>query len=494
MTRALCAGLFLLVFSAASSAQEGQPFLERLKAEDPAALDAVVLYPEDVREAIFVASTEPGLLLRLQNMQNRSKAAFEELIDSLEGEDQKKFWELGRYPELIAAMAAEKKLKKKELAEVLRDYPTEIHGVAQDFNKRHREAVRALHALNEASNAAFAALIEPESREVQAAFKALIGLPELLDILNRNIALTAELGDIFARNPEGVRARAAELGLEAARRNAEADQAWVAALEEDPEAIAEMQRASQEFSDDSNDADYVYKGPSEPPKEASARITYVYYPYPYWYGYPRWWYAPYWYPRPVWYHAGFYVGPGGVVIVVGTPSYHYTHWHFHIHHHHYHYAHLSHHYARHYHHHRHHRHGAAEAIRDWERENRDHLPGDWAERRSSPDWFREYGRFEQQFGEFRARNPESRVTRDQFLNQNAERFPGLAGRDGDRPAVADRRPPGDRRQTLETRDRNSFEKYQRANDQHGRGWDRQRADRTERRGGRQGQRGSRRNQ
>lgn len=364
----LCFGWFVgsLVLAPAPGAET--PFLNRLVEEEREAVRAVVMYPEEVRTRLFEASMHPGALARMDRLRDQTQVAFQQMLDPLDEDTAKKLWELARYPGLVSLLGGEKSPSDEALASALAEHPEAIHDVAREFAKRKkRKHVQELQNLNQQTAEAFDTVLSRYPEKTQQSLRALLAYPEILDILTRHIELTAELGDIYRLNPETVEAKANELQLQMARETAESDSSWSDAIGNDPRAVAELEASAADYAKENPRPEYVYSQP--PPELSSSQVTVQVYAYPYWYGYPLWWGDPFWYPRPLWYHSGFYVSSSGAVIIIGSPSYHYTHWHLHVHRTHGHYVHLSGHYARHYDRHRHHRDAAADAMRDWERDN-----------------------------------------------------------------------------------------------------------------------------
>lgn len=385
MFKKLCLALAAwLSLSAHAVAAQEATLLDRMMKEDSAAVNAVVGYPADVRQAIFTAATRPDALIHIANLQERSKREFSAILNWVELDTQKKLWELSRYPDLVNFLATGK-VEKAVLDAELAKYPLVIHAMVRDLYLTERGRIMQMAELNKASAEAFASLLVGYDAPVQAALKQLLDLPEVLAILTEHVDLTAEVGRAYAKNPEAFVAKADALSLKLARDRAEAEAEWLESLKSDPVAMAEFEKSAKDYEHEMalNDASYVYK--ADP--KVNVTVTYHVYPYSYWYGYPTWYGSPYWYPYPHWYHAGFYIGPNGAVIIVGTPSYHFTYWHFHGRH--YAYPHLSHHFARHY---KRHPHGGgvADAVQDWADNNRDRLPRDWSKRQpqTGADFFK----------------------------------------------------------------------------------------------------------
>ena len=276
--------IVLLIHSPVFAADDA--VLQRIMEEDASSVNALVMYPEGVRLAIFEVSKYPELLIRTRNLQNKTKAAFGVFMEEMPLEDQKKVWELSRYPALIAFMASEGKEKKKaELNHELTEFPTEIHDVARDFNKHKIGIILRLADFNQATQNSFESLIANYPEETKQAARELVWFPEALDILTTHIDLTTQLGDAYRKNADKVIQKATELNLKVARQNAEADADWKEELENSPEALAELQESAEEFIATGQNEPYVYRGV---PSSFSVSAHFAYYPYSYWYGYPVW--------------------------------------------------------------------------------------------------------------------------------------------------------------------------------------------------------------
>ena len=96
----------LLLFVTLGYSQGEKDLLKKLVEEDRSAVDAIVLYPEDIRTNIFIVATHPELLIKLSGMQEKTQLTFRNLIKDLSQEEQAKFYELTRYPGLIRDLAS----------------------------------------------------------------------------------------------------------------------------------------------------------------------------------------------------------------------------------------------------------------------------------------------------------------------------------------------------------------------------------------------------
>ncbi|HSR41110.1 MAG TPA: DUF3300 domain-containing protein [Longimicrobiales bacterium] len=421
-----------------AAAQENQALLKEMMEENRGAVDALVLYPDSVLHRILEASAHPQLLVRLGVIQEKSSSGFAALAADLPREEQEKLWELSRFPSLVDEIVRGGPKETSELATIAEGYPEEVRPVAIELGSGRYGVVAGLHELRETADAALEALVEPYSFRVREAVRGLLRYPEILSILTDNLEMTVLVGDAYARNPEAVLARAGELRVEAARRNSEAIDDWARELEENPDALEELEESAAEFAREEG-----HDPSSAPTVSSTTRVTVTVDPYPYWFGYPYWYATPYWYPYPYWYHWGFYYGTGGTVIVFGMPTYHYTYWHFHGHHHHYRYPHLSDHWLRHHDRHRSVESGFGEAIEDWRDANEGKFDGDWLrDDGNRAERLAEFGRFEEEFAARNRIDPANPISREEFLRENESRFRNLES-SRVREVRADRRP-GDR--------------------------------------------------
>ncbi len=475
--RLILACLVAIQFAVPVSAQESQSLLKDMIQENRSDVDAILLYPEDVRTAIFEACAHPEALVRMRGMQDVSREAFKAFTEELPESDRKMVWEVARYPELVAALTADGKKKSgADIDTIVKRYPEAVREPARQLATSRFDVLSRCRDMNRDTEAAFATFLEPYPAQTQDALRKLVALPEVLEILTENMGLVVLVGDAYTKDPKRVSERAAELSLDAARRNAEAQEAWSKRLQEDPEAVAELEKASKQYAKEN--------GLSTDPPKTTAKVTVTVNPYPYWYGYPYWYASPYWYPYPYWYHAGYYYGPGGTIVIVGTPSYHYTYWHVHASAHHYEYAHLSDHMVHHWEHHRD-ADGLGSAVDGWVRDNRDRMPKDWLRddgRRS--ERLAEYGRFEEAFAKRNRENPGKPIDRETFAKERNKDFPrmseargGKQTTDGSRERVSEKRerlkPSGDvKREKPSERDRTRM-----ASDRHRGTWERERTGR-----------------
>lgn len=386
-------------------------------------IEALALYPEDLRTVVLEASTMPGVLEGLAGIQARSSADFRALLAELPQEQQGAIWDLMRFPGLVGELVQGGPKTEDELKRLVAGRPEPIRKTAVQYGQSHYALLEKIRALEAEVDASVAKLLAPYPLSTQATFHSLVDRPDVLSALVEKPELTREVGAIYTADPDGTRKRLERYAEEVARRNSEAIDEWERELAADPDALAELEDSADEFAKEEG-IDTTAPAPEQAStSETKVTVEYYGYAYPYWFGYPYWFAYSYWYPLPYYYDWGFYYGSGGRVVVLSTGSYRFLSWHYRHPHHHIRYPHL--HalyldYAR-----RHDRYhgGGSEAVRDWARGSLDRLPRDWARRDGRlPERFAEYGRFEESYAKANRKRPQSR---EDFMRSHPERFESL---------------------------------------------------------------------
>ncbi|HNE30270.1 MAG TPA: hypothetical protein PLW66_13930, partial [Saprospiraceae bacterium] len=430
MTRNLLypfAMLMLGLLPALLRAQTDRALLRELAEENKKSVEALALYPLDTRLAILEACKYPEVLIKMNNAREKTSAAFRTQIEDFPQSVQQTVYDLVRYPGLISILA-DRRSDPEGMRKALLQLPENQRDAAFDFAADHPLTLRNIDQLNRTAEKAFEDMIAPYPPTAQAAFRQLVQLPEVLDILNQDLRFTILVGDVYKEDPAWVIHQTDSLNLAVARSQAEELAEWKNEVEQDPQVQAELNAAATEYArdygyDDQSypyDDDVYYDGRHEPP-------AYVAYHYPWWFGYPWWYGQPCWRPYPWWYDWGFYPYHSHTVVIVYMPSWQFMEWYFDHPHHHYHYNHLSAAFVNHYYGHRRSGTTISMGVGAWRDHNRDIMTDDWLQDRSKlPDRLREYGRFEEKREAFNARNPQQQVSRNDFLNKNARQYPELA--------------------------------------------------------------------
>lgn len=415
--------LFILLFFLTVNfihAQSKDELLLQMSSEDTTALHALVLYPEDVRTAIYEASAYPEVIIKAHSLQKNTSESFNSLISEFSREEQEELWDLARYPGLIRKLTEGGRKSNRNIKDILQDYPAEIHETAQNYGRNYYATLEKMNQLNTQADRTFNEILSSYPQSVQNAYHELIQYPEVLTILNDNMKMTVIVGDLYRTNPEFVKQHMDSLSLEIARRNAQELEDYKNGLKENPEAMREMESAAKEYA--------IEQGYSE--DELNVRhetivTNYVSYPYPFWYGYPSWFHRPYWYPYPYWYDWGFYYGPGGISFI-GMPSWYFVNWYYNFYPHYYNYPYYTDFCVAHYYGHRNSTTSLTRGTREWVQENRSVVGEDYfREPLGRVERIRQLGKLDKEYQEFRNANPDTKLTRNEFLVTRQEDYPAI---------------------------------------------------------------------
>lgn len=317
--KALTVVISVLWMSGVTMLAQGQEKLfQQMTAENKEVIEALVLYPEEVRNTIFKACQYPEVLVKLDLIQTNSKAGFQHLVKDFNQKKQLGFYDLSRYPELVEQLVMKgTPLSRDEIREVTKSYPQDIQKLALRYGRSQFEVLAGINKQRLQVEAAFVELMSQNSAEVQEIFKSLVSEPDVLSILTTNIKMAVLVGDLYQNNPQWLNHYADSLNLQEARRNAQQLEEWRSTLSEDPRALAEMEQAAKDFAREN-----AFELEDAP----SPEVEVIYRPYPYWFGYPYWYTSPWWYAYPYWYHTGYYIDAGGAIVIVGLPSFYYSVW------------------------------------------------------------------------------------------------------------------------------------------------------------------------
>ena len=409
--------------------------IKELALEEQEIIEALVLYPKDIRESIFEASTHPEVIIKLASVQTRTSNQFKELIVKYPDQVQKDIWEMTRYPDLI-----EKLVENPENSEtIIQQFPEKIHKASRNSITNQLPLLKEVVRLKAFSQSTFNRVIDPLPENTRTVFKELIEYPEILVLLNQNIELTILGGDFYKKAPDLVRYHADSLNLVVASQQAQELENWKYELENNPEAAAELKQATLEFAeeyghDEANltekkeviddlyydDEEYDYDD------EEYQRVEHHYYHYPYWFGYPYWYPYSYWRPYPFWYECGFFWDPYGTVVIYNFPSPFFMHWYFYNPYHHYQYVYLSDHFIDHYYGHRYSGSSISGTVKTWRTSNRDVVKEEWLgdESKRIPA-LKEYGKMENSRISYNEKHPKDVMTKQEYVEKHEKKYPNL---------------------------------------------------------------------
>ena len=423
--RIIVQGVFFFYSTLTMQAQRSG-MLNQLQEEEQSAIQAIALYPHKERAAILEASTHPEILVRMENIRRNTEKQFKDKIMNLPEDDQRKIYNLVRYPDLVDTICKhQEKLSNKELTAMLQAYPEEIHEDAEHIHKKYFELLRDIQHLYKDADDAFQSMLTSYPESTRQAYGALLSLPGVVTILTEHISMTILLGDIYKSNPQQLIQELDSLNIIVAEQQANELSAWKTQLEEDPEATQEFEEAAQEFAQEQG-YDDVYQEPAPHMYADPLYVEYVWQPYPYWFGWPYWYAYPSWYPYPYWYHWGYYYGPGNVMFVVGMPSSFFIGWTFYDDHHFYHYPHFTDQVINHYYGPR--RSGATvqPVLRSFEEGHKSAVPADWfKDPENRVERIKEYGKFKIDYDEAVRVSADPAPTEREFLKTNVDRYPTL---------------------------------------------------------------------
>jgi len=407
-----------------SAQDDGRALLKQVVKENLEAVDAIAMYPTETRKIIFEATEYPEVIAKLNAMQKNSQDAFEKLISSFNRDEQEKIWNLTRYDGLISDLAANPNLSDDEINKILVNYPEEIHKTALEERVNNYQLLVQIDEMNKNYNSDFELLMSGYPPEAIDAFREMIKMPEVLDLLFDHMRYTVVVGDYYKRNPERVLHKTDSLNLVLTQKKAQEAGDWKQSMNDNPQIEHEYSEAAQEYAQDNGYQPEDYNAP------LTQDVTnYNTYPYNWWFGYPSWYPYDYWNPYPYWYDWGFYFGPGGRIVFFGLPSAYFMDWFFYYPDHFFKYAELSSHYYDYYDRHRESRtyNNISRSVNDWRTRNKDIVTADWDKDKSNRiQRFKEYGKMETERKTYNLKNPKKQIDQAEYVQKQKRKYPLLS--------------------------------------------------------------------
>ena len=395
--------------------------LKQVIKENQEAVDAIAMYPTETRKIIFEATEYPEVIAKLNAMQKNSQDAFEKLISSFSKEEQEKIWNLTRYDGLISDLVANHNKSEVEINNILVNYPEEIHKTALEERRNNYDLLVQIDKMNKSYNSDFELLLSGYPPEVINAFREMIKMPEVLDLLFDHMQYTVVVGDYYKKNPERVLHKTDSLNLVLTQKNTQEADDWKQSMNDNPQAQEEYTQAAQEYAQDNGYQPEDYNAP------LTQDVTnYNSNPYNWWFGYPSWYPYDYWNPYPYWYDWGFYYGPGRHAVFFGLPSAYFMDWYFYYPEHCYKYAELSNHYYNYYNKHREsmNYNSISHSVNDWRNRNKDIVTDDWDKDNSNrTQRFKEYGQMETDRRKYNTKNPQKQIEQTEYLKKKQNKYP-----------------------------------------------------------------------
>lgn len=412
--------------------QPETPLFDGWEESDKAAIEALVMYPQNTRADILEAAQYPELLIKIEGLQHETSQQFQDLIASLGQDQQEMIYDLSRYPALVSRLVMAKEAGARSIEDILKDYPDVIHTRAKQAYREYGNLLIAADQLHLSADHQFNVLIATYPSDAREAYHNLIELPEVLSLLTENIRMTILVGDLYQKDPDRLHRQMDSLNLVVAEANAKELETWKESIEDDPEVMAELRSASNEFAEEYgyDDEYYAYDDMYNETHDRSDKYVveqYFHYNYPYWFGFPSWYYYPRWRPYPIWYETGFYAVMDVGFVVHRLPSFYFTHWYFYRPYHHYYYPHLSRRFVRHtYYGPRPGTSSIAVSVRSWQHRNQDVITETWLQDdRNSINRFREYGKFELDRSRYNLKKTGKELSPAEYLERHPNRYPAL---------------------------------------------------------------------
>jgi hypothetical protein len=403
---------------------DGRTLYKQVAKLNQDAVDAIAMYPTETRKIIFEATEYPEVIAKLSAMQTNSQAAFEKLISNFSKEEQEKIWNLTRYDELISDLAANPQMSQDEIDTILVNYPEEIHNTALEEIKNHYDLIIQIDKMNKNYGSDFELLMSGYPPEAITAFREIIKMPEVLDILFDHMQYTVVVGNYYKNNPERVLHKTDSLNLVLTQKNTQETNDWKQSLKDNPEVQKEYTEAAQEYAQDNGYQPADYNAP------LTQDVTnYNTNPYNWWFGYPSWYPYDYWIPYPYWYDWGFYYGPGGQIVFIGLPSAYFMDWYFYYPKYCSKYPELSNHYYNYYNKHREsmNYNSISHSVNDWRSRNKNIVTADWdKDNLNRTQRFKEYGKMEMDRQKYNTRNPKKQIEQTDYLQKKQRKYPLLS--------------------------------------------------------------------
>jgi hypothetical protein len=430
--------IILTTFNSLTHAQQPRQDRKLMSKEDSAALNALVLYPDSTRLAIFEAAEYPAIIVNLATLQKNSSEDFSALISSYAKDEQEDLYNLCRYPGLISNLVRGGTKSDNEINSILANYPIEIRETALKYadDPTTFETLQKIDNFQTQINARFEDIISGYSPVAQSAFRQLIQLPDVVNLLNDHLELTVRVGDHYRRNPQWVIHRADSAYAAETKQHTEDAVSWQQSIQQNPDAATDLQSAASDYAQQNGySQDEINTAPNP-----EVVANYTCYPYSYWTGYPSWYPYSYWYPYPFWFDCGFYRDSFGHMVVLGPPSPYFTNWYFYSPEHWNRYPHLADHYIGYY---RTRPSVTRNAIivRGWVHDNKRLLPSNFlTDRTQRVRAIQDVGRMHVEMQKQLGTKPVAEDVREQFIQKNISKYPTLRYTKPEAPRPSDRTP------------------------------------------------------
>ena len=316
-------GLCLVLFTVQSILTYSQSYQDSLKKDDDDIISSIAPYPPDVRDAILNISQYPQQIVKIERIQARASQQFQDLVSNYSREEQMKYYEISRYPDLVHELVDGPPKTLEQVRPALSNYPSAVVDAVSYLYPMHLADLQSMDKTYQSSQKALHKITEDLPNDVQADFKKIVAKPDVMNLLTERIDLVVSLGEAYKNDPKGIKEKLDQLSAQLNEQNQKDLAEYKSKVASDPKMQEEMKKSAEDFANAKGD------DPSQPTVINNYYSSnYSQYPYPYWFGYPYWYSYPMWYPMPLYYYTGFYYGGGGSIVVIGLPSRMYSSWFF----------------------------------------------------------------------------------------------------------------------------------------------------------------------
>src|SRR5882724_5482541 len=161
-------GLCLVLFLTTSILTYAQSYQDSLKKDDEDIISSIAPYPPDVREAILNVSQYPQKIVKLERIQARTSQSFQDLVSNYSREEQMKYYELGRYPDLVHQLVEGSPKTLEQVKPTLTNYPKEVNDAVAFLFPMHLTDLQAMDKTYQSSQESFNKIIGDLPDDAQA--------------------------------------------------------------------------------------------------------------------------------------------------------------------------------------------------------------------------------------------------------------------------------------------------------------------------------------
>lgn len=267
----------------------------------PSAVQALSVYPADIRQATVGVLAYPGTLVQLAQIQAKTSAAFRTVLATAPQDTQKKLWRLLRYPKLVEDLAAFGPQSGKSVKQIDAAYPKDLQPIASDLSQNHYDLLRKTADLNRQAGQEFRQALQTLPDPAQKNFQTVAAHSEIFHILSQSLQLDKAAPDSFKKDPKPLTQKAQALAQQLQQAPTAAHpETWKGSAGDDPKAVAALQKTATAF-EKQNDAELDEDPNPKGAVQANVGFTpysSVFVPvgwaYPFWFGWPDWDPYPYW--------------------------------------------------------------------------------------------------------------------------------------------------------------------------------------------------------